>query len=56
MWHCDITRRSDIVTEQERTHAIQGRDEVKWLPGQEISLAPPTFEPEIFQKKIYCIE
>jgi len=25
-------------------------------PGQEASLAPPMFEPEVFRKQMYCIE
>jgi len=55
LWYCDITRRSDIVAEQERSHAIQGRNKVKWLPGQETSLGPPRSNL-IFRKQIYCIE
>jgi len=34
----------------------QGRNEVRWHPGHEASLAPPMFETELFRKKIYCIE
>jgi len=25
-------------------------------PGKEASVAPPIFEPEVFQKQMYCIE
>jgi len=35
--------------------STQGRNEVRWCPGQEASLAP-MFEPEIFRKQMYCID
>jgi len=41
LWYCDVTRRSDIVTEQDRSHVMQGRNEVKLHPGQETNLAAP---------------
>ena len=34
----------------------QGRNEVRWRPGQEASLASPMFEPEDFRKQIHSIE
>jgi len=34
----------------------QWRNEVRWRPGQEASLAPPLFEPEVFRKKMYFIK
>ena len=34
----------------------QGRNEVRWRPGQEASFAPLMFEPEIFRRQMYCIE
>ena len=51
LWYCDITRRSDIVTEQERSHAKQGCNEVKWHPEQEASLAPPRSNLRSFGSK-----
>ena len=41
---------------QRVTRRNQGRNEVRWSPGQEASLAAPMFEPEIIRKQIYCIE
>jgi len=35
---------------------MQVRNEVRWRPGQELSLAPPVFEPEVFWNQIYRIE
>jgi len=29
----------------------QGRNEVRWRPRQEATLAPPMFEPELFRKQ-----
>jgi len=37
-------------------HHFQGRNEIRRRPGQWASLAPPTFEPEVFRKQTYCIE
>jgi len=34
----------------------QRRDEVRWRPRQEASLAPPMFELELFRQKIYCFD
>ena len=34
----------------------QGHNEVRWRPGQEASLAPPTFEPEVFRKQMHCVD
>jgi len=34
----------------------QGRNEVRRRPGQEASLAPPMFEPEVFRKQMNCME
>jgi len=56
LWYCDITRRTDIVTEQERSHAIQGRNEVKWRSGQETSLAPPLSNLRSFGSKLSVLK
>ena len=34
----------------------QGRNGVRWRPGQEASLAPPCSNLELFRKQMYCIE
>jgi len=35
----------------------QGRNEVRWRPGQEASLALPcSNEPEVFRKQMYSIQ
>ena len=37
--------------------SIQGRNDSRWRPGQEASLAPaPMFETELFRKQMFCIE
>ena len=56
LWYCDITRRSDIVTEQERSHAMQGRSEVEWHQGQETSLAPPRSKLRSFGSKFTALK
>jgi len=56
LWYCDITRRSNIVTEQERSHAIQGRNEVEWHPGQETSLVPPRLKLWSFGNKFTVLK
>jgi len=35
---------------------LQGRNDVRWRPGQESSLAAPMFEAEVFRKQMYYIE
>ena len=39
----------------ETDKCVQGRNEVRWRPGQKTSLAP-LFEPEVFWKQMYYIE
>jgi len=56
LWYCAWTRRSDIVTEQERTHAIQGRNEVKWQPGHETSLASPLSDQRSVRSKFTVLK
>jgi len=39
------------------TTFVQGRNEVRWRPGQDASLAPPCLNLRSFiRKQIYCIE
>jgi len=35
---------------------MQWRNEVRWRPRQEVTLAPPMFEPGVFRKQMHCIE
>jgi len=44
------------VTEQERSYALQGRNEVKWHPGQEASLALPCLNPRSFGSKFTVLK
>ena len=41
---------------QQQLHCLQGRNEVRWRPGQEASLAPPCSILWSFWKQMYCIE
>jgi len=34
----------------------QGRNDVRWRPGQEANLAPPFSNLKSFRKEMYCIE
>ena len=35
---------------------VQGRNEVRWHPGVRKKFGQPMFEPEVFQKQMYCFE
>jgi len=55
-WTCNRANLDSLTKINNIDHYDQGRTEIRCSPGQEASLVPPMFEPDVFRKQIYRIE